>query len=247
MTPQSRVGVIIFIIALLLSTFDLFFTSVHSSSPSAIDDVDDFDELKHDDFGSDDDFVAETPQQSSSIDEDDVQVRPVTSFGETASATLKFVYCVSCGYRQAFDEFSRIIQEKYPSFLIEGANYPPSFAKAMIAQVLGFVKIAFIVAIITGRDPFTMLGMATPSIVQWALNNKLSACMMLFLLGNTIESSLTSTAAFEIYFNDQLVWSKLESGRVPSPSELIQIIDSQLEMSGARTDHSTFVFDAAAS
>jgi hypothetical protein len=96
------------------------------------------------------------------------------------------------------------MQEKYPSFLIEGVNYPPTFAKALIAQVFGFVKIAFIVAIISGRDPFSALGMTTPSVVLWALNNKLSACMMLFLLGNTIESSLTSTAAFEIYFNGML-------------------------------------------
>jgi hypothetical protein len=48
------------------------------------------------------------------------------------------------------------------------------------------------------------------------------------------------------WFLDQLIWSKLESGRVPSPAELVQIIDSQLEMSGAKTDHSTFVFDAVA-
>ncbi|KAK6009010.1 selT/selW/selH selenoprotein [Teladorsagia circumcincta] len=56
--------------------------------------------------------------------------------------------------------------------------------------------------------------------------------MMLFLLTNMVESTLMSTGAFEIYLDKEQIWSKLESGRVPSPQELLQMIDSQLELSG---------------
>lgn len=78
------------------------------------------------------------------------------------------------------------------------------------------------------RNPFTYLGMNTPGIYTWMLSNKLSACLMLFMFSNSIESMLLSTGAFEIYIGEEQIWSKLESGRVPSPSELMQAIDSHV-------------------
>lgn len=50
--------------------------------------------------------------------------------------------------------------------------------------------------------------------------------MMLFFLCNTIEGQLVSSGAFEIYLNDMPVWSKLETGRIPQPPELFQIIEN---------------------
>jgi selT/selW/selH-like putative selenoprotein len=38
---------------------------------------------------------------------------------------------------------------------------------------------------------------------------------------------LISTGAFEISLNDMPLWSKLESGRIPQPGELLQIIGKQ--------------------
>ncbi|VDN19800.1 unnamed protein product [Gongylonema pulchrum] len=101
-------------------------------------------------------------------------------------------------------------------------------------EVIGLGKIAAIVLIVMGQDPFASVGRPTPRIFAWALNNKLSSCMMLFLLSNTIESSLMSTGAFEIYLGDEQIWSKLESGRVPSPTELLQVIDQHMELQGAK-------------
>jgi len=99
--------------------------------------------------------------------------------------------------------------------------------------VLSVAKLGFIAAILLGFDPFTALGLHSPGIIQWAINNKIYACMMIFFLSNAIEGQLISTGAFEIMLNDVPVWSKLEVGRVPSPPELLQIIQSQMKMSVA--------------
>ena len=56
--------------------------------------------------------------------------------------------------------------------------------------------------------------------------------MMAFLLSNMVETSLISTGAFEIYLGDEQIWSKIDSGRVPSPAELLQMVDSQLALMG---------------
>jgi len=106
--------------------------------------------------------------------------------------------------------------------------------KQMLSQVLGVVKIALIVAIIAGQNPFQLMGMQTPSAFEWALNNKLSSCMLLFFLSNAIEGQLISTGAFEITFNDQTIWSKLESGRVPQPEEVFRMIEDQIRFVGGR-------------
>lgn len=85
-----------------------------------------------------------------------------------------------------------------------------------------------IACLISGQDPFAMVGMETPSAFTWATENKVYACFMLFFLGNAIETQFTSTGAFEISLNDHTIWSKLQSGRVPRVDELLQIIDSTI-------------------
>ena len=54
--------------------------------------------------------------------------------------------------------------------------------------------------------------------------------MMTFFLCNAVETQLISTGAFEISLNDMPVWSKMESGRIPQPGELFQIIDNHMNM-----------------
>ena len=54
--------------------------------------------------------------------------------------------------------------------------------------------------------------------------------MMTFFLCNAVETQLISTGAFEISLNDMPVWSKIESGRIPQPGELFQIIDNHMNM-----------------
>lgn len=94
-----------------------------------------------------------------------------------------------------------------------------------------------------GRDPFPSVGMPTPNFFQWMLGNKLSSCLMLFMMSNSIESMLMSTGAFEIYIDDEKIWSKLESGRPPSSVELIQAVDGHLAVKGVDKLPSSFGFE----
>jgi len=105
--------------------------------------------------------------------------------------------------------------------------------KAMIAQFLSTAKLVVLALIIFGQNPLPALGLQTPQFVNWAFQNKIYACMMLFFISNAIENQMMSTGAFEITFNDMPVWSKLEVGRIPSPQELFQILDGQLKFSGS--------------
>lgn len=185
-------------------------------------------------------FGDEPHSDADQMDKEHVELREGSHFNSVKLKTLtrkklpnlRFLYCISCGYKQAYEQFSMAVHEKYPEMSIEGSNYSPEKWKEYIAHTINILKIAAIAVIISGRNPFLSIGMGEPVVLQWAQSNKISACMMLFLLTNMVESTLMSTGAFEIYLGREQIWSKLESGRVPSPQELIQMIDSQLELAG---------------
>jgi len=133
-----------------------------------------------------------------------------------------------------FEQFSHAIQQKYPDLNIQGDNYPPPPLRASAVQFISLAKIAIILLIIAGQNPFTWFQAQTPGIWNWALQNKIYACMMLFFISNAIEGQLISTGAFEITFNDVPVWSKLETGRIPSPQEMFQILDNHMRLNEAQ-------------
>nr|XP_009674636.1 PREDICTED: selenoprotein T isoform X1 [Struthio camelus australis] len=99
-----------------------------------------------------------------------------------------------------------------------------------IASFLSVFKLVLIGLIIVGKDPFAFFGMQAPSIWQWGQENKVYACMMVFFLSNMIENQCMSTGAFEITLNDVPVWSKLESGHLPSMQQLVQILDNEMKL-----------------
>lgn len=73
-----------------------------------------------------------------------------------------------------FEQYAQALQDRFPELNIEGDNYPPPAPKALIAQVLSFAKLGFIVLIVSGINPFAFLNMPTPSFYTWAIENKVS-------------------------------------------------------------------------
>ncbi|KAG5675945.1 hypothetical protein PVAND_005802 [Polypedilum vanderplanki] len=145
--------------------------------------------------------------------------------------TISFLYCYSCGYRKAFEEYQSILSEKYPDLIITGANYEPSGVNFYLSRFLAVAKYLLMALIGSSYDVFGFLGIAQPAFWTWAIENKLFACMMTFFFGNMVEAQLISSGAFEISLNDIPIWSKIATGRIPSPQELFGIIDSQLQFS----------------
>lgn len=145
--------------------------------------------------------------------------------GTGSVQTLKFKFCYSCGYRNAFEQYKELVQKQFPELKIEGENFTPVAWKLYLAQFLSTFKMMVIGCIIFGFNPFAQFNLPTPGVFNWALQNKFYAAIMLFFLSNSFETHLISTGAFEIYLNDIQIWSKLQSDRMPHEKELMQILD----------------------
>uniref|UniRef100_A0A3B3RAG6 Selenoprotein T n=1 Tax=Paramormyrops kingsleyae TaxID=1676925 RepID=A0A3B3RAG6_9TELE len=141
---------------------------------------------------------------------------------------LRFQYSIS-GYSKVYQEYSWSISQLYPDIKIEGENYPPKPIN-YLANFISYFKLLVIALIVSGQNPFPLLGIRTPAIWSWGQDNKqIFSCLMMFFISNMLETHFLSTGAFEITLNVP-VWSKLNSGRVPNIQELFQILDNHLKM-----------------
>lgn len=130
-----------------------------------------------------------------------------------------------------FEEYSRVIAERFPDIRVEGDNYLPQPLYRYIASFFSVFKLVLIGLVLSGKNLFPMLGVDTPGVWTWSQENKLYACLMIFFVSNMVETQCMSTGAFEVSLNDVPVWSKLQSGRVPSPQEILQILDNHVKLS----------------
>jgi len=156
---------------------------------------------------------------------------PITKFSQNIGGpTMTFLYCHSCGYRKAFEEYASILSEKYPQITVNGANYDPPGINYYLSKLILLLKMFLILMIVSSYDIWGHFALGIPAWYRWCTENKIYACMMVFFVGNMLEAQLISSGAFEISINDIPVWSKLETGRIPSPHELFNIIDSHIKV-----------------
>ena len=105
----------------------------------------------------------------------------------------------------------------YPTYIFEGHNYPLSPERAFLSKIVSMAQFGAII--------FAFLGNKVEAIRNHPLYHKFEENRMMYMLGmyfglNMLQNFVSSTGAFEIYLNDQLIFSKLATGRVPSFEEL---------------------------
>lgn len=71
--------------------------------------------------------------------------------------------------------------------------------------------------------------MPHPGWYLWMKENKMTAMIGIFFGGNLINGQLLATGAFEIYVDDVLIFSKLQSGKLPTKPEIFSAIQDALE------------------
>ena len=125
-----------------------------------------------------------------------------------------------------FEQYAHVLQSEVPHLHMEGSTYPPPHINQVLSNVVFVVRMALLLLLFAGPDALRYIGIQNPPhIYMWAQENKITAFLILFLLGGQIENQLLSTGAFEVYLNGEPVWSKLKSGRLPSLIEMKGFIE----------------------
>ena len=103
--------------------------------------------------------------------------------------------------------------EAKPDLQIEGDEYPLPPLVALLANIIDYAKIAAMVFVFFGDTICQKLGIPVPTWYNDVKEKKFIIIMALFFLGGMMSNAIRGmTGAFEIYVNDDIHFSKIESG-----------------------------------
>jgi len=112
------------------------------------------------------------------------------------------------------------VAENYPHIIVSGGQYPPPPHKVLMSKMVTYLQYGVMIVMFAGDWIFNKLGMAPPAIYYRMKEKQTMVIIATMMLGSNISNSLISTGAFEVYLGDKLVFSKLATGRMPTPAEI---------------------------
>lgn len=111
-----------------------------------------------------------------------------------------------------YNQIAQLIQTRASEHMeVVPATYPAPNINMFFAKVIGFMQGLLLIVTISQTDilPETMR------------NNKMASCLGIFLTSSMLSSALTKSDAFEIYKGDKLVFSKIQTERMPNIKDLV--------------------------
>lgn len=118
-------------------------------------------------------------------------------------------------------DLQHALRLQFPQLQSHGMNHPPSPKNALIAQMIGYAQMAGFGILFFGSFLFQSLKMEEPELIKWMSTNKMNAFCLIFMMG-FMSTQLMATGAFEVYYNGNVVYSKLEDGRIPHVQDLVR-------------------------
>ncbi|KAF9675483.1 hypothetical protein SADUNF_Sadunf09G0036900 [Salix dunnii] len=158
--------------------------------------------------------------------------KPVAG-GIGLGSTVRIDFCASCSYRGNAVTMKKMLETQFPGIDVVLVNYPPSLPKRVASKLVPVFQVGVMGIVLGGEQIFPMLGLMTPPPWYYSLRaNKFGTIASTWLLGNALQSFLQSSGAFEVYCNDELVFSKLMEARFPGEIELKDLVGRRLANSG---------------
>ncbi|KAK6235055.1 Selenoprotein [Theobroma cacao] len=163
----------------------------------------------------------------------DIPLRKPSALGGIGyGSTVNINFCASCSYRGTAVTMKKMLETQFPGIDVILANYPPPLPKRLLSKVVPVFQFGVIGIIMAGEHIFPMIGIMTPPPWYYSLRaNRFGSIASAWLLGNVLQSFLQSSGAFEVYCNDEPVFSKLEEGRFPGEIELKDLVSKTLAKS----------------
>ncbi|KAH9597400.1 Selenoprotein [Trypanosoma melophagium] len=110
--------------------------------------------------------------------------------------------------------------QQRPILIFEDAVYPVGPLRESLASLC---SIGFIIALALGFAAPYFSAVLPPILIPWVMEHRGMIIAGGFLL-NIIGSNLLQSGAFEVYLDNTLIYSKLQSGSVPPADALARII-----------------------
>ena len=114
-----------------------------------------------------------------------------------------------------------LIRQRFPGVEVVGSNYPPAASRVALAKLVNLGTFASLGLTHFGETICGALGVPTPELVANAMQNKMGSSAGAWFLGNTVSQNLLNTGAFEVFYDGEVIFSKLEQRRLPTIPEIL--------------------------
>ena len=124
-----------------------------------------------------------------------------------------------------YAQLHQFLEQNFPELEgnIHGSNYPPPEFAEYASQLIGMLQIFAMAAVFMGDSIWQFIPFMNGQPPGWwpqVKENPMLVVCALFM-GNSIASSMTTTGAFEVLLDGVVVFSKLETGHMPSGPEIM--------------------------
>ena len=123
-------------------------------------------------------------------------------------------------------EIQQIMEKNFKNVIVKGEEYPLHFIRKILSYLVTITQISVFTTMILGESikPF-LINIIPNYLIDWIIENKLLSLIISFFAGNILQSNISNTGAFEIFYNGNQFWSKLQTGNVPNINQLIMLLN----------------------
>ena len=119
-----------------------------------------------------------------------------------------------------YETLKNEIMGNFTNFDVEEKEYPLPPNKKFFSKITFFTQMGISLLIFSGQKLKEKLTMIPGSIFDAIEKNKWFVVISNFLFHQWLNKNLSTTGAFEIYFKDKLIFSKLSSNKLPKERDI---------------------------
>ena len=137
-----------------------------------------------------------------------------------------------------FLQIKHYVEESCPELRgnVDGILYPPTKQAEIISSITSSLWFFGLILLFAGDAVFGALGIEHPAFYAYMRQTKMQCGFILFMINN-FGAGMLATGAFEVYLDEDLIYSKLETGRMPKLPDIfyalamkgIKVIEQQSE------------------
>ena len=121
-------------------------------------------------------------------------------------------------------EIQQIMEKNFKNVIVNGEEYPLSQTRKFLSYSVMAIQFLIFTLLILCNFKNIINSTITNNLIDWIGENKLRTFFITFFMGNLLQSNISNTGAFEIFYNGNQIWSKLNMGDVPNINQLIQML-----------------------
>jgi len=123
-----------------------------------------------------------------------------------------------------------IVRNEFPWMDVHLSQYPVPEWKVRASSLVSYAQFGTLVGVMFGEGLCRSLGVPPPAFLNgpFLTENRIPLLAGVWLGGGTVSQSLLKTQAFEVYYDGEVVTSKLDTGVMPTREQILQGIRRRL-------------------